>query len=108
MSGALKEGAGSPGFAVAADGTAVACSTANPPIAANAATARVLLRARMRASVSCGSSLADRVEHTRRGQNLRQHDRLTPSAGVEQIERNAAAAELLQNLGYLRRPSRAV
>ena len=47
MSGALKEGAGAPGFAVAADGTAVACSTAKLPIAASAATARVLLRARM-------------------------------------------------------------
>ena len=51
MSGALKEGAGCPGFAVAVDGTAMACSTAKLPIAARAATARVLLRARMGASV---------------------------------------------------------
>src|SRR5271163_113449 len=100
MSRVLKEGAGSPGFAVAADGTAVACSTAKPPIAASAATARILLRARMRGlRQSGGSTLANRVEHTRRGQNLRQHDGLASSAGVEQIERDAAAAELLQEFG---------
>src|SRR5205085_10817300 len=98
MSGALKEGAGCPGFAVAVDGTAVACSTAKLPIAASAATARVLLRARMGPPSVCGSTLADRVEHTRRGQDLRQHDGLAPSTGVEQVERNAAAAELLQEL----------
>src|SRR6202048_4221134 len=102
MSGALKEGAGAPGFAVAADGTAVACSTAKLPIAASAATARVLLKARMRASVVSESTLPDGVEHTRRGQDLRQHDGLAPSAGVEQIERNPAAPELLQKLSDFR------
>src|SRR5271166_6665366 len=103
MSGAPKEGAGSPTFAVAADGTAVAGSTAKLPIAASAATARVLLKARMRdlPSVS-GSTLANRVEHTRRGQNLRQHDGLASSAEVEQIERDAAAAELPKELSDFR------
>src|SRR5437588_153917 len=102
MSGALKEGAGCPGFAVAGGGTAVACFTAKLPIAAIAATARVLLRARMGPPSVCGSTLADRVEDTRRGQDLRQHNGVASSAGIEQIERNAAAAELLQKLGDFR------
>src|SRR5580693_5091957 len=100
MSGALKEGAGCPGLAEAAGGTAVACSTAKLPIAAIAATARVLLRVRMRVPpVLRGSTLPDRVEHARCGQNLRQHDRIASFAAVEQIERDTAAAELLQELG---------
>ena len=102
MSGALKEGAGCPGFAVAADGTAVACSPRS------CRSRRVRQRPGFCSGrawgppVVSGSTLADRVEHTRRGQDLRQHDGLAPSAGVEQIERNAAAAELLQKLGDFR------
>src|SRR6266436_6616292 len=99
MSGAAKAGAGSPGCAPAARGTAVARSTARALIAASAAIVKLLIGARIGASIWINpSTLSQGVEHARRGQDLRQYDGLA-RADIEQIERHAAAAELLQEPG---------
>src|SRR6516162_9651715 len=98
ISGALNCGAGSPTRA-AGGGTAVAWSTARMLIAARAATDIILIGTRIGDLRRVNTStLPERVEHARRGQDLRQQHGFA-LAGVEQIERHAAAAELLQELG---------
>src|SRR5690242_13056035 len=98
ISGALNWGAGSPTRA-AGGGTAVARFTARMLIAARAATDIILIGRRIGDLRRVGTStLAERVEHARRGEDLGQQHGFA-LAGVEQIERHAAAAELLQELG---------
>src|SRR6516162_8372613 len=102
MSGALKTGAASPTLAEAAGGTAVARSIASALIATSAAMVKVLIGTRMRGlHPMSASTLSERVEHARRGQKLRQHDWLA-LAGIEEVERDATAAELLQEFGNFR------
>src|SRR4029077_14459098 len=104
MPGALKAGAGAPGLATVGP-IAVA-----PPIDSTIPATRAVVTAMAGRSLgmipSIRSDFAERVEHTRCGKELRQDNGFTLAA-IEQIERDAAASEPLQQSGdfrILRRP----
>src|SRR6266436_7406501 len=99
IAGAVNPGAGAPGLTAAAP-TAAARSTGSNAVAARATNMVMAAMSLPIIHLRSGSDFAECIEHARRGENLRQDNRFTLAA-VEEIERDAAADELLEESGDL-------